>query len=103
MASEALHGEAEKSSTSSAPAEDKAAAEMSGIEAAASSVNENPISSSQQAHVSDANAAANQQNGNDNGDVAMTQAPSVRKANANLCGVCEINPGKYKCSRCRLP
>lgn len=103
MASEALHDEAEKTSASSAPAQDKAAAEMSGIEAAASSVDENPISSSQQAHVSDAIAEANQQNGNDNGDAAASQAPSVRKANSNLCGVCEINPGKYKCSRCRLP
>lgn len=104
MASEALHDEAEMSSTSSATAE------MPGIEAATSSAGEkNPVSSSsgQQAHVSDANAEANQQNGNDDGGVVAaataTQAPSARKANANLCGVCEINPGKYKCSRCRLP
>lgn len=102
MAPEALHDEADMSSTSSATAE------MPGVEAAASSVDEkNPVSSSsgQQAHVSDANAEANQQNGNDDGDVvaATAQAPSARKANANLCGVCEIKPGKYKCSRCRLP
>lgn len=107
MASEALHGEAEMNSTSSAPAQDKAAAEMSGIEAATSSVDEkNPISNSsgQQAHVSDANAEVNQQNGDGNGDVAAAaQAPLACKVDANVCGVCEINPGKYKCSRCRLP
>ncbi|UKZ90043.1 uncharacterized protein TrAFT101_005076 [Trichoderma asperellum] len=97
MASEALHCEAEESSASSAPAE------MSGIEAAASSIDENPISASQQAHVSDAGADATQQNASDNGDGAASQAPSMRMPNANLCGVCEINPGKYKCSRCRLP
>jgi hypothetical protein len=107
MASEALHDEAGMSSTSSATAE------MPGIEAATSSADEkNPVSSSsgQQAHVSGANAEANQQNGNGDGDgdgdvdvVAATQTSSARKANANLCGVCEINPGKYKCSRCRLP
>lgn len=102
MASEALHDEAEMSSTSSATAE------MPGVEASTSSADEkNPVSSSsgQQAHVSDANAEANQQNGNDDGDAdaATTQAPLARKANANLCGVCEVNAGKYKCSRCRLP
>ncbi|KAM0516049.1 hypothetical protein ACHAPE_005672 [Trichoderma viride] len=103
MASEALHDEVEMSSTSSATAE------MPGVEAATSSADEkNPVSSSsgQQAHVSDAKAEANQQNGNGDNDgdvVAATQTSSARKANANLCGVCEINPGKYKCSRCRLP
>jgi hypothetical protein len=103
MASEALNDGVEMTSTSSATAE------MPGIETATSSADEkNPISNSsgQQAHVSNANAEANQQNGNDNGDgdvSAAAQASSARKANANLCGVCELNPGKYKCSRCRLP
>ncbi|KAM0455907.1 hypothetical protein ACHAPV_003000 [Trichoderma viride] len=99
MASEALHDEADMSSISSATAE------MPGVEAATSSADEkNPVSSSsgQQAHVSDANAEANQQNGNGDGDgdavAATTQASSARKANGNLCGVCEINPGKYNCS-----
>ncbi|EHK15892.1 uncharacterized protein TRIVIDRAFT_164160 [Trichoderma virens Gv29-8] len=34
---------------------------------------------------------------------AASQGPPKQKTNANLCGVCESNPGKYKCSRCRLP
>ncbi|KAL7809870.1 hypothetical protein V8C44DRAFT_350375 [Trichoderma aethiopicum] len=95
MASEAL-GEADTSSASSAPS-DKAAA------AAALPVSDNGAIE-QQPHVSEANGQQ-QSNGNDNdtsGTVAP-QGPSAQKANANLCGVCGSNPGKYKCSRCRLP
>ncbi|KAM0254748.1 hypothetical protein ACHAQJ_006464 [Trichoderma viride] len=101
MASEALHGEADKSYASPA-SDDKAAA---GNEAVASSVDDN-TSSGQQTHVSNASAEANQQrqsNDDDNGNMAASQASSTQKANATLCGVCESNPGKYKCSRCRLP
>jgi hypothetical protein len=102
MASEALQGEADKSSASPGPSEDKAAA---GNEAVASSVDET-TSGVQQAHVSDASAEAKRQqqsNDNDNGDIAASEASSTQKANTTLCGVCESNPGKYKCSRCRLP
>ncbi|RFU75678.1 hypothetical protein TARUN_6571 [Trichoderma arundinaceum] len=98
MASEALAGEADQSSASSLPSGDKAAGNQ-----AVKPVDEKDSSE----HVSDARAEANQQqqsNGSGNGDVAAaSRAPSVQKSNAILCGVCESNPGKYKCSRCRLP
>ncbi|KAL7951029.1 hypothetical protein V8C42DRAFT_136534 [Trichoderma barbatum] len=90
MASEAL-GEADKSSASPAPS-DKAAAAVGG-----NSFND------QQTHVSDARTDANEQHQSSTSEMATSQAPSMQKANANLCGVCESNPGKYKCSRCRLP
>ncbi|KAL7926638.1 hypothetical protein ACQKWADRAFT_280931, partial [Trichoderma austrokoningii] len=103
MASEPPHGEAEMNCTASAAAEDNAAAGVSGVEATSSVDEKNPVSSSggqQDAHVSD----AKQQNGDDNDDgTAMAAATQARKANDNLCGVCKISPGKYKCSRCRLP
>ncbi|KAL7799714.1 hypothetical protein V8C37DRAFT_398601 [Trichoderma ceciliae] len=105
MASETLNGEADKSSTSPAPSADKATAEQPGHRAVRS-VNES-ISDGQQAHVSDAGTEASQQrqnnDGNGNSEAAVSQAPSLQKANAILCGVCESSPGKYKCSRCRLP
>lgn len=89
MASEA-RGEADKTSTSSAPS-NKAAA------VGGNSFND------QQTHVSDARAVANQHHQGNSSEMAASQEPSMQKANALLCGVCEINPGKYKCSRCRLP
>ncbi|TFA99201.1 hypothetical protein CCMA1212_008949 [Trichoderma ghanense] len=100
MASEALD-EADTSSASPAPS-DKAAA------AAALPVSDNGANDHQQSHVSEARADANEQqqsNGSDHDGSgrAASQEPSVQKANVILCGVCGSNPGKYKCSRCRLP
>ncbi|UKZ82081.1 hypothetical protein TrVFT333_009865 [Trichoderma virens FT-333] len=90
MASEAL-GEADKNSASPAPS-DKAAV------ANGNSLND------QQTHVSDTRAGATQQYQSNTGEMeAASQGPPKQKTNANLCGVCESNPGKYKCSRCRLP
>ncbi|KAH6608001.1 hypothetical protein Trco_004314 [Trichoderma cornu-damae] len=114
MASEAINGQAGKSSTSPAPSADEAVA--AGLPSARA-VGEGS-SHAQQAHVSDASAEASQQqqqqqqrssdNGGGNGDgdggMAASQATTARqKANTVLCGICESNPGKYKCSRCRLP
>lgn len=96
MASEAL-GEADKSFAS--PPSNKAAAEL---------LIDGNSSNGRQSHVSDMRADANQQQqSNDDGygssEMAASQAPSTQKANATMCGICESNPGKYKCSRCRLP
>lgn len=89
MASEA-RGEADKTSTSPAPS-NKAAA------AGGNSFND------KQTHVSDARAVANQHHQGNSSEMAASQEQSTQKTNALLCGVCEVNPGKYKCSRCRLP
>ncbi|KAK1237718.1 hypothetical protein MKX07_003554 [Trichoderma sp. CBMAI-0711] len=99
MASEAL-GEADTSSASNAPS-DKATA------AAALPVNDNGAND-QQAHASESQADANGQQQSNGGDKdssgsAASQRLSAQKANVVLCGVCGSNPGKYKCSRCRLP
>jgi hypothetical protein len=101
MASEAL-GEADTSSASNAPS-DKAAAAA----AAALPVSDNGANN-QQTHASESQADANgqqQSNGGDKDSSGSTasQGSSAHKANVVLCGVCGSNPGKYKCSRCRLP
>ncbi|KAH0496422.1 hypothetical protein TgHK011_003783 [Trichoderma gracile] len=98
MASEAL-GEADTSSASPAPS-DKAAAAVP--------VSDNGAND-QQTHASESQADANGQQQQSNGGEkdsngnAASQGTSAQKAGVILCCVCGSNPGKYKCSRCRLP
>ncbi|KAL6861049.1 hypothetical protein J3F83DRAFT_230496 [Trichoderma novae-zelandiae] len=97
MASEALD-EADTRSASPAPS-DKAAAALP--------VSDNGANE-EQTHVSEARADANQQqqsndHDGDSAGRAASQGPAIQKPSAVLCGVCGSNPGKYKCSRCRLP
>ncbi|KAL7933489.1 hypothetical protein V8C35DRAFT_56516 [Trichoderma chlorosporum] len=89
MASEAID-EAAKSAASPA-SNDKA------VVAGGNSLND------QHTHVSNAGADASQHRQSNGSEMATSQGPSKQKTSSNLCGVCDVNPGKYKCSRCRLP
>lgn len=43
--------------------------------------------------------------GSQQADPAQAEAtgPTRPGARAALCGICNENPGKYKCPRCRMP
>lgn len=36
-------------------------------------------------------------------DTLPTDAAEPKASKSNVCGVCNENPGKYKCPRCRMP
>lgn len=36
-------------------------------------------------------------------DTSTADFAGPKASNSNVCGVCNENPGKYKCPRCRMP
>lgn len=36
-------------------------------------------------------------------ETSTTDSTGPKASRSNVCGVCNENPGKYKCPRCRMP